>query len=397
MGQPTARDPGDFDGFHRLLEAARDIAPDEVPALLREVVDVVGAAAARLYVADYALRSLQQIDENGAVGSPQPIVGTSSGRAFMSGTTVITGAEPTVVAVPLITEGDRIGLLELDYPVWDGTVPGVLEPVVAAFVMTLIAKTPFSDQWPIARRTKRPSPAAEIQWALLPPLACSAGDVSIGGALEPAYDIGGDSFDYAINGRKLEFAIIDAIGHGISAVLISTVTINGLRNARRAGIDLVSTYQEADHLIESHFGDSIFVTGQIASLDLDAGILTWINAGHVLPMLVRNGSYVGPLNCAPSMPMGLGGKVVEVATEHLQRGDRLLFYTDGITESRAPDGTLFGEDRLADFLVRSTFEELSVAETARRLSEKIIDYTTTSLTDDATLLLIEYRGHDQQA
>ena len=194
------------------------------------------------------------------------------------------------------------------------------------------------------------------------------------------------------NGRSLEFAIVDAIGHGMSAVLMSTAAISCLRHARRAGTDIEATYRKVDDLIASQFGDCYYVTGQMGSLDVPTGVLTWLNAGHVPPMLVRNGTYAGELACAPSKPFGLGGPVVHIARHALQRGDRVLFYSDGITESRAPNGALFGQDRLADFLVRATLEDVPVAETARRLSENVVDYVGEGLKDDATLLLIEYRG-----
>ena len=74
----------------------------------------------------------------------------------------------------------------------------------------------------------------------------------------------------------------------------------------------------------------------------------------------------------------------------------MLFYTDGITESRSPDGAFFGRERLADFLVRAALDGVPVAETARRLSASVIDYVDAGLRDDATLLLIEYRGQDPQ-
>ena len=153
-------------------------------------------------------------------------------------------------------------------------------------------------------------------------------------------------------------------------------------------------FDQADQLIATRFGASYYVTGQFGSLDLPSGVLTWVNSGHVLPMLVRNGTYGGELPCKPSMPLGLGGPVVEVATQQLQRGDRVLFYTDGITESRSPDGAFFGRERLADYLVRAALDGVPVAETARRLSASVIDYVDAGLNDDATLLLIEYRGPD---
>ena len=166
-----------------------------------------------------------------------------------------------------------------------------------------------------------------------------------------------------------------------------------MRSARRSGIELAAAYHQAGQLIATHFGHSYYVTGLFGSLEIPTGILTWVNAGHVLPMLVRNGTYAGELECAPSRPLGLGGPVVEIATASLQPGDRVLFYTDGITESRSPAGAFFGQERLADFLVRATLDHVPVAETARRLSASVIDYVNAELTDDATLLLIEYRGH----
>ena len=354
----------------------------------------MSAGAGRLYVADYSLRRLQQVDRNGPIGEPQPIAGTIAGRAFMSGTVVVSDSHPTVVSLPLVDGSNRIGVLELEYERWGGELPPVMEPVIAVLVLLLVTNNRYSDFWARARRSEPLSAGAEIQWDVLPPLSCSTNDVAISGILEPAYSIGGDSFDYALNGRWLEFAIVDAIGHDMSAVLMSAAAINGFRNVRRAGTDVSVAYEEVDRLIARQFGDAFYVTGQIGALDVSTGILTWVNAGHVAPMLVRNGTYAGELECAPSLPFGLGGPVAEVATASLQRGDRVLFYTDGITESRSPDGAFFGRDRLSDFLVRSTLEQVDVAETVRRLSSSVVDYVGEGLKDDATLLLIEYRGTD---
>jgi serine phosphatase RsbU (regulator of sigma subunit) len=381
-------------GVRWLLDAAARLVPGEAPALVDAVRDVLGAQAGRVLVADYSLRRLQQVDVAGPVGTPHLMAGTIAGRAFTSGEVTVSGGHPTVVSIPLVDGTDRIGLLELDYDAWDGGLPAGWERVVAVFVLVLIAGSRYSDLWVRARRSEPLSAAAEVQWDLLPPLSCSTEEVAVGGILEPAYEIGGDSFDYAVNGAQLEFAIVDAIGHGMSAVLMSAAAINSLRSARRTGIDLVAAHRQADQLIATRFGHSYYVTGQFGSLELRTGILTWLNAGHVLPMLVRNGTYAGELPCKPSMPLGLGGPVVEVATQPLQRGDRVLFYTDGITESRSPDGAFFGRDRLADFLVRAALEGVPVAETARRLSAGVIDYTNAGLRDDATLLLIEYRGQE---
>lgn len=131
---------------------------------------------------------------------------------------------------------------------------------------------------------------------------------------------------------------------------------------------------------------------RIGVLELETGELTWVNAGHPLPLLVRDGTYVGPLTCRPSLPLGLGGQLHELGSDRLQRGDRVLFYTDGVIEARDADNRQFGIERLADFLVRATLDGVSPAETLRRLSGSIMDYDGAELDDDATLFLLEYHG-----
>ena len=309
---------------------------------------------------------------------------------FAEGATISTGTDSTVLRVPLTDGTERIGILELDFDDLDG-VPVVLPAVVFVLVPVLLAKSRYSDAWVRCRRAQSLSAAAEVQWDLLPPLAAAAENIAVAGILEPAYSIGGDSFDYALNHASLDFAIVDAVGHGMSAVMLATAAINGIRNVRRASQPFETSYGRVDRLLIEHFGDSQYVTGQIGSLDNRSGVLRWLNAGHPLPMLVRNGSYAGTLPCRPSMPMALGGPIVEIAEQPLQRGDRVLFFTDGITESKSATGEIFGEARLADYLVRATLERLPVSETLRRLSAHVLSFVGDSLKDDATMFLIEHQ------
>lgn len=377
-------------GVSRLLELSIRTAPPDVLGLLDLMCELLAAQAARFHVVDYSLRTLQQIDMTGPVGKAQPIAGTLAGRVFISGEIQVVGTHPTLVLVPLIEGSSRIGVLELEFSEWNGAVPDLLEPLAAIFVMSWVIKSRYTDTSARARRSEPLSAAAEVQWDLLPPLTCSTELVAVSGILEPAYAIGGDSFDYAFDRMRVDFAVVDAIGHGMSAVLMSAAAINSLRNSRRARSDLTSAYEIADESISTQFGDCYYVTGVIGTLDLATGTLKWINAGHVLPMLVRNGTYAGQLLCKPSQPMGLGGPVIQVAEQQLQSGDRVLFYTDGITEARSSDGSFFGDDRLADFLVRASLERLPARETVRHLADNIIEFSDVGLHDDATMLLMEY-------
>ncbi len=323
-----------------------------------------------------------------------PIEGTLAGRAFANGEILVVDGDPTVVWVPLTDGSERLGVLEVTVDTWHDELHALLEPIVTILVLELVRKGRYTDLVLRSRRSQLLSPAAELQWALLPPLACSTEQVAVSGILEPAYSVGGDSFDYAFNPGTLELAIIDAVGHGMPAVLLAAVATNVLRNVRRGGGDLTEAYVTTGEQLAEQFTRPMFapfVTGQLGSLELSTGRLRWLNAGHPLPLHVRDGSFVGELPCAPSLPLGLGGTVTEIATAALQPGDRVLFYTDGVIESRSPEGEAFGTDRLADFLVRATLDGVSPTETLRRLNGSILAYNGAGLSDDATLLLLEYQ------
>lgn len=380
-----------------LLTETADLPASELTRVVDVAGRVLGATSARVLVADYGLVSLQPLGEDGPTGPRQPIDGTMAGRAFARGAVLTSGTGPTTLHVPLAEGSERVGVLELVHPAWTDELLSVLDPIVRVLVLVLISKRRYTDVILRGRRSERLSLAAEMQWSLLPPLTCSTGQVSVSGILEPAYTIGGDSFDYALNPNCAEVAIVDAMGHGMPAVSLSVLAVNSLRNARREGLGLDAAYLDTGAAIEAQFGFPRFVTGQIASLAVDTGVLTWLNAGHPLPLLIRDGSFAGELTCRPSLPMGLGGEVRGIETVALQPGDRVLLYTDGVVESTSPDGEQFGVDRLVDFLVRSTLDGTAPNETVRRLSGSLMAHNAAHLRDDATLLLVEYHGPDARA
>ena len=372
------------------------VEPSSLGTLADLAAAALGARSGRLFVADYALRRACELRGDGTTGDEVALDGTIAGRAFTSGAPVEQGNGPVSVWVPLAEGSERIGLIEL---VFDESPAGLatwgaLVDVTRMMVLMLVSGRRYTDVLLRARRARPLTDAAEAQWDLLPPLSYAGSRISVSGILEPAYSIGGDSFDYAVNPGRLDLAIVDAVGHGLPAVLMASAAINTLRNARREQRSLEQAYHQVDRRIAEEFGDSYYVTGQIATLEVESGRLMWLNAGHVLPLLVRNGSSVGQLECAPSMPMGLGGRVVQVAVESLQTGDRVLFHTDGVIESRSSDGSTFNTERLADFLVRATLDGATVAETIRRLSASVVAHVGTGLRDDATLFLVEYTNHD---
>jgi sigma-B regulation protein RsbU (phosphoserine phosphatase) len=216
--------------------------------------------------------------------------------------------------------------------------------------------------------------------------------VAIAGLLEPAYAVAGDAFDYALNGDIAHLAVLDPVGHDLTASVLAAVTVGSYRHSRRAGLDLAETYAAVDRTIATEFGGERFVTGQLAQLDCLSGRLQWLNAGHPLPLLVRRAKVVDTLACHPVPPLGLGFGRPEIASIALEPADRVLFYTDGVTEGRNLAGEPFGEARLADMLVRETLAGQPVAETMRRLAHAILAHQGRTPRDDATMVFLEWSG-----
>jgi serine phosphatase RsbU (regulator of sigma subunit) len=190
---------------------------------------------------------------------------------------------------------------------------------------------------------------------------------------------------------------MDAMGHGVGSALISALAIGSYRHDRREGRSLEHIHTVIDEAIAAHCPPFAFATGQLAEVDIDTGAMTWTNAGHPRPFLIRAGSVVREMECPPTPPWGLGSVVDRkstptVANESLEPGDSVLFYTDGVTEAHKPGGELFGVERLADLIGRHASDQVEPEEIVRQIVGAILEYKADQLADDATLVLVRWNG-----
>jgi hypothetical protein len=394
-----------------LLEASHLAAPYQLADLVRRHAGILGAQDATLYLVDLQQRVL--VPFLGADGAgmdrqvePLGVDGTVAGRAFQH-TEVLTQDNDDGrirVWLPLLDGTERLGVLSLTIePAAAAGVPGGLlgtrllrfAAMAAELVMT---KTRYGDTIVRLRRRSRMGLAAEMQWSLLPPLTFACREVTVAAALEPAYEVAGDTVDYAVDTGVARVAIFDGMGHGLRSAQVAALAVTAYRNGRRGGgslRDTASLIHEA--LLEAFAGDT-FTTAVLAELDTDTGRLTWINAGHPEPLLLRDGRLVTSLHARPIPPLGLRvtgrAPVAEavIGSELLEPDDRVLFYTDGVTEARSPTGAFFGEQGLTDLVVRNLAARLPTPETLRRVTQALLDHQQGQLADDATLLLLEWRS-----
>ncbi|MEO3811496.1 GAF domain-containing SpoIIE family protein phosphatase [Sphaerisporangium sp. B11E5] len=387
-----------------LLEASHVVVLEQVPSLVCKHAAEVGFHDARVYLVDLqqdVLRLLaapEHADEDEARHPHEMRIDTTlAGRAYQE-TRILdrpgTDGGPHHWWVPMLDGTERLGVLLV--MAWDaGEVTQEDMRALASLVaLLLVSKRSHSDTYAKLVRTRPMHVAAEMQWNLMPPLTFTGEHLAIGAALEPAYEIGGDAFDYSVTDQRANLAIFDAMGHDASAGLTASLAIAACRNNRRQGADLVETSKAIERTLIEEFGRATrFVTAILADLDITTGSLTWVNRGHHPPVVIRGGRWTTRLQCPPAHPMGLDlGLPVTLCREQLEPGDRVLFYTDGITEARDPKGHEFGLDRFVDFIMRHHSDGLPVSETLRRLIHNILHYHGSHLQDDATVLLAEWHG-----
>jgi serine phosphatase RsbU (regulator of sigma subunit) len=398
--RPTGRACALTEPLRSLLHGSHLLAPDDLAATVAGHARGLGARETVLYLADYEQATLLPLRGRGVPERQElPIEGTMAGRAFRRVQVVKSPAEHGHrLWMPLLEGVERLGVAELvlrEAPTGDQV--DDLRAFVSLVAELIVVNDAYSDVFARLRRRKTLSLAAEMQWELLPPMSFGTERVVVTGGLEPAYDVGGDSFDYAINGSMMDLLVIDSVGHGLTAAVLASVAVSTYRHARRNMLDLPDIAVEIDAAIAAQFGASQFATAVLARLDIDTGRLLWINAGHPEPLIVRGPSLVRPPHCPPSRPLGLQDGRPICCETRLEPGDRLVLYTDGITEARSPDGEFFGEQRLADFISVAAAAGDPAPETVRRLMRHVLSHQADQLQDDASVVILEWRtGSERQ-
>ena len=342
-----------------LLRQSHMMRPEDLPHRVDEAARMLGAQGCRVWLVSRDQRSLQPIGPGPAGVDGLRLDGTVAGRAFRA-TDVLESADGSRLWVPLVDGTERLGVLEIETG-GPGVAATLREPVLAfaALVAELVlSKGQYTDTFERARRALPMGIPAEMLWRQLPPLAFAADRFVITAQLEPWHEVGGDAFDYSIDGDLLRFAVFDAMGHGLGATLLASVALAAYRNARRTGMDLISTAKTIDVTLGGQFGDESFVTAVLAELDLRDGTVRTLTAAHPAPLVVRDRRSLGELGTDPGLPLGFGERENTVVETVLEPGDRLLQFSDGVVEARADGGEFFGIDRLVDLLARAESHRL---------------------------------------
>ncbi|CAL9667132.1 PP2C family protein-serine/threonine phosphatase [Streptomyces sp. Tu 3180] len=388
-----------------LLAASHLLTFEQLPSCVAEHAVGSGFDEVQIYLADLQQTTLRLLTGHGPDAEQAPegwptqlaVEEAVPGRAFQSGQTLPAdrtpqGGQPNEWWVPMRNGAERLGVLHITTS--DRTLRTMedMRSLADLVALLVVSKRSLSDSYPRLVRSRPMNVAAEMQWHLMPPLTFASDRVVLSAALEPAYQISGDTFDYAVADDVVHLGIFDAMGHDTAAGNTANLAVAACRNQRRQGASLAETSKAIERtLIEQFTGR--YVTAVLADLDSHTGVLSWVNRGHHPPVLIPEEGGIIELHCDPGPPMGTDlGLEITMCTRQLHPGDRLVLYTDGITEARNPGGEEFGLRHFINFVTSHLNQGMPVPETLRRLVGSITDYHHEQLADDATVVLLHWHG-----
>jgi phosphoserine phosphatase RsbU/P len=374
------------DAVVHLVERGHLTGPVDLGRLVAEATTSTEATVV-VYVVDYEQRGLRPLPPGG--GEPESVDGSRAGEAFSTLRPAPIAGPVTGWWVPMVNGTERIGVIRV-------AVPAAADPAGVLAGARLLAgaaghlhtaKTQYGDSIERVRRSRPMTPAAELLWRLLPPLTFSGEQMAVTAILEPCYEVGGDAFDYAVDGQRAHLAVYDGVGKGMRAALTTGAALGAVRATRRGDGDLEASATAADAALTAEFRDARFVTAVLAELDLADGRLRYLNAGHPPPVLLRRGRALHMLGGGRRSPLGVERRDVQIGEEAFEPGDRLLLYTDGLGEARR-DGRFFPiADRAWRLLGHGT-----VGDGLASLESALIEWVQGRLDDDIALVLMEYAG-----
>ncbi|HVW34143.1 MAG TPA: SpoIIE family protein phosphatase, partial [Acidimicrobiia bacterium] len=252
---PSASSLPFSDPAGELLAAARFCVPDQVPGLVTAYARRAGALDAGVYLIDYEQRVLTPLPRvDGPERAPVAVEGTLAGRAFSTLDQQWSG-DAGILWIPMVEGNERLGVVgyELGGPARPGQVDQ-LNRLTVTVAELVAAKSAYGEFFEQHRRLVPMSIASELAWQLLPPLTFGCRNLVISGILAPAYDLGGDSFDYGVDSAQARVAVFDAMGHGLEAGMLVTVAVAAYRNSRRRGLKLDETAAAIDEAVSARFG-----------------------------------------------------------------------------------------------------------------------------------------------
>lgn len=232
--------------------------------------------------------------------------------------------------------------------------------------------------------------ASTIQMQMLPNNFPKFGDIDLYATLHPAKEVGGDLYDFFLEGRELYFAVGDVSGKGVPAALYMAITRSSFRFIAKMGFSPESIVSRLNDAFCDGNDSGMFVTLFAGSINIDTLEMKFCNAGHNPILIVNPDGSTRYFHAKPNLAAGLFKEFpYQGESLQLEKGTRLLIYTDGVSEAENQSKELYGEDRLEQFAQNSNPQDSS-EEFINGLTASIKAFTLNNpQNDDITIMSIK--------
>ncbi|MEU7611431.1 PP2C family protein-serine/threonine phosphatase [Micromonospora sp. NPDC049204] len=375
--------------------ALREAPPDQLAEAADQAIrSTLGALRTDVFVADYRISGLWPVLDPDLAAAGSLSRHTVAQRCFSSQQPVrdAAGEGPCRLYLPLTLWGERLGVLLIELPaVPNPTVTGHATDIAAALAVAMRAADRGTDRYRRARRRERLTMAAEMQWDLLPGRSVAHHAFALAGQLEPAYTVGGDHFDWSLDGDRLTVTVLNGEGSGLAASMLTAVTVNAMRNARRSGGGLVEQAELASDTVFYQHRGRRYVATLLLDVDTRTGRVGAVDAGS--PHLLRmRGATVEPMKLDQQLPLGMFGETrYEMQELYLEPGDRLFVVSDGVWAAEPPGEEPYGDRAMARSL-RATRLQPAAEAVGTVMRELHAYHADSDLRDDAVVVCLDWHG-----
>lgn len=311
---------------------------------------------------------------------------------FASGTMVLQGIR-SVLAVPLGVSDKVFGIIYADSPMAEGRFTEdhlkVLTTLASVAAIRVENARLVESRLQQERLERELQLASEIQQRFQPAAPPQVPGYELQGISFPCYEIGGDYYDF-INREdgRLVIALGDVSGKGTAAALLMSSLHAAIHAQTGSHETLVETISAVNNYLADNIPPNRFVTLFFAELDPESGAVSFLNAGHNPPLIVHAAGTVEQL-ASGGLPLGIRSNAdYREGRTHLQPGDVLVIYSDGVTEAASPNGEEFGATRLYEVVARNV--DASAAGIRDRIESALTKFSQgTQAADDITLVIVK--------